>query len=267
MRYGQLIDMDPAPDSQRAVVIDEMYPPDEIRMGGDVKTLAMPDAGFICPAGVAWNPDPDAHQIVAGDYNGMIHAWDADTQQVTQSVQVGPTTAKVQDLAYWGDGRLLVVLTNSGADKDTGTVSVLDASDLSVVGTWTASDLGSVDVSDDGSDVVTAGNENHLVQVWDTEDTSEPAQVLKNARGAGTLSTVALSHDDDTSWVAVATASGRIYIWERETGRLLSVVPAHVDAANGVAFEPAVTDQLVWPETMARRSPSPATSARWTPVT
>ncbi len=91
-RYGQLIDMDPAPDSQRAVVIDEYcYPPDEIRMGkDDVKTLAMPDAGFICPAGVAWNPDPDAHQIVAGDYDGMMHAWDADTQQVTQSVQVGP---------------------------------------------------------------------------------------------------------------------------------------------------------------------------------
>ncbi len=165
-------------------------------------------------------------------------------------------------------GRLLVVLTNSGADKDTGTVSVLDASDLSVVGTWTASDLGSVDVSDDGSYVVTAGNENHLVQVWDTEDTSEPAQVLKNARGAGTLSTVALSPDAEASRVAVTTASGMVYVWERASGRLLAVVtgPLRRRERGGVrphGDRPACTRRA----TTASWSATPATCARWTSAT
>ena len=244
--YGQLIDMDPAPDGQAAVVIDEYcYPPDEVRFGKkEAVELDQPDEG-ICPTGVAWNPDPDAHQIVAGDYSGKVHAWDADTRKVTASVEVGPATAAVQDLAYSGDGKLLVVLTSSGQDGATGAVSVLRSDDLSVVTTWPASDLSSVDVSADGRYVVTAGNENHLVQVWDTEDVSEPTQVLKNARGAGTLSTVALSRDEDTSWLAVATASGRVYIWERETGRLLSVVAAHEDAANAVAFDRTQTDVLI----------------------
>jgi WD40 repeat protein len=245
--YGQLVDMDPAPDGRHAAVIDEYcYPPDEVTMGkGKLMELDTPDAGFVCPTAVAWNPDLAAHQIVAGDFSGMVHAWDADDQSVTVSTQVGSHTSQVRDLAYSGDGKELVVLSNSGPDNATGTVSVLDPTDLSVVNSWSASDLGSVDVSDDGQYIVTAGNENHLVQVWDTDDLSKPAQVLDNARGAGTLSAVALSHDADTSWVAVATASGRIYIWERKTGRLLSVVAAHQDAANGVAFDRSHTDQLV----------------------
>ena len=236
--YGTLIDMDPAPDGKGAIVVDDSCdPPDQMRFGDeDVQPLDEPE-GLGCLSGAAWNPAPDSHQIVAGDDAGKVYVWDADSREVTKTVEVGPPTSVVQDLAYSGDGSKLVVLTSSGGEDSTGSITVLQADVMSVVDSWPATDLSSVDVSVDGRYVVTASNENHSVQVWDTEDVSEPAQVLTNVRGAGTLSTVALSHDDDASRLAVSTASGRIYVWERESGRLLSVVTAHADAANAVAFD------------------------------
>jgi WD40 repeat protein len=245
--YGQLTDMDPAPDGRRAVVIDEYgCLPQQTSFAKQAPAVELTrPADDFCPTAVAWDPDGAAHQLVAGYYDGRLWAWDSDSGETTGDVQVGPPSARVQDLAYSGDGSLLVVLTTRGQEEATSEVTVLRAADLSVVTSWPGTDLGSVDVSADGRYVATAGNESHLVQVWDTEDVSEPVRVLKNARGAGTLSAVALSQDDQTARVAVATASGRVYVWDRASGRLLSVVPAHQDAANAVAFDRKDIDEMV----------------------
>jgi WD40 repeat protein len=245
--YGQLTDMDPAPDGRRAVIIDEFgCLAQQTSFAKQAPTVDLPtpeDAG--CPKAVAWSPDPAAHQIVAGDFNGRLWTWDADTGKVTGDVEVGSAAGPVQDLDYSGDGKLIVALTAGAQDAATGTISVMKADDLSVVDSWPASDLDRVAISDDGRFIVTAGNESRVVQVWDTEDVSSPAQVMTSANGAGTLSTVAVSHDDAASWVAVATASGRIYVWDRASGRLLSSVLAHGDAANAVTFDRREDDRLI----------------------
>jgi WD40 repeat protein len=250
--YGRLNDMDPAPDGQRAAVVEEFCDVPLIRKWSKAVTapaLVAPtntedDGYYFCANSVAWNPDPAAHQIVAGTYAAELVAWDADTGEVVGRVELGPTSSEVRDVAYSGDGQVIVVLTGSAEDAATGRIHVLRADDLSVVDKWPASDLITVDVSEDGTYIATSGNERHLVQVWDTRDLPKPQHVLRQA-GAGTLSQVTLTPDDEASWVAVTTAEGRVYVWDRESGRLLSVMQAHGDAANGVAFNPNDIAQLV----------------------
>ena len=104
--YGQLIDMDPAPDSKGAVVIDDYCdPPDQMPLRqGRVKSWPCPTPGFGCLSGLAWNPAPDSHQIVAGDDAGKVYVWDADSREVTRACRGRATDSVVQDLAYSGDG-------------------------------------------------------------------------------------------------------------------------------------------------------------------
>jgi WD40 repeat protein len=242
--YGQAVDMDPSPDGLRAVLIDELCnTPVQVAMTNAteaVELTELPD-GAGCPTRISWNPDSGGlHDIVAGTTEGALVAWDADTGKVTATADLGEAGLEVQDVAFSGDGRRVVAATGTGV---IGRIHVLSASDLSPLEEWSASDLSHLDVSVDGRYVGTSGNDRHLVQVWDVEDHEEPVQVLEQA--TGTLSRVTLSQDPEASRVAVTTSAGRIYVWDRESGRLLAVTTRHADAANQVAFDPRDIDEMV----------------------
>ena len=44
--------------------------------------------------------------------------------------------------------------------------------------------------------------------------------------------------------MAVATSEGMVYVWERESGKLLAAMRRHADAADEVAFDPEDIDTL-----------------------
>jgi WD40 repeat protein len=216
--------------------------PKEVSLGEQAEEveLATPGGAAACPTRVAWNPDLAHSQIVAGTYDGRLIAWDADTGKVTGSpVELGEGSQEVQDVAFSGDGETIVAATGTGA---AGRIHLLQSSDLSVVDDWPASDASFLAVSHDGRYVATAGNDRHLVQVWDVNDVDEPVQVFDQA--TGTLSHVTLSPDDEASRVAVTTSDGLVYVWDRESGRLLASMHMHADSANQAAFDPENIDQM-----------------------
>jgi WD40 repeat protein len=177
---------------------------------------------------------------VAGTYDNELLSWDSETGEPAPKVELGSASSEVTDVAFSGDGQLIVVATGTAT---TGRLHVLRASDLSLVGDWPASDVSLIDVSDDGRYVATSGNQRHVVQVWDTEHPDAPLQQLRQA--TGTLGHVTLSQDADASRVAVTTSEGKVYVWDRATGQLLSVMQRHADFANQVAFDPVDLERLV----------------------
>jgi WD40 repeat protein len=241
--YGQATDMDPAPDNIRAVVAEEYCGVPvvvAVAKGAKETTLAAPaDGSAVCPTTVAWNPQVASHQIVAGTYDNKLISWDSETGAVTGTASLGATSSEVHDVAFSGDGETVVVTTGTAG---IGLVHVLRATDLKELQSWQASDQAFLDVSTDGRYVATAGNDRHLVQVWDTENVDEPLQQLDQA--TGTLSHVTLSQDPDASRVAVTTSEGVVYVWDRVSGRLLAAMRRHADAANQVDFDPRDIDRM-----------------------
>jgi WD40 repeat protein len=241
--FGQAQSMDPSPDGQRAVV-SETYCLNPVvaflAEKDNAFELRRPRGEIACPTGVVWNPDPAASQIVAGTDDGRLVAWDADRGRVTgPPVDLGEGSREVQDLAFAGDGETIVAATGTSA---TGQIHVLRSSDLSVVDEWPASAVSTLAVSHDGSIVATASNDSRQVQVWDVTDVDAPVQTFDQV--TGTLSAVTLSPDADASRVAVTTSEGLVYVWDRESGRLLSSMRMHADAANEAAFDPRDIDRM-----------------------
>jgi WD40 repeat protein len=93
--------------------------------------------------------------------------------------------------------------------------------------------------------VVTAGDDDQTVRIWDTENLSEPAHVLTQARGRSSTNFVTFSGDAESRRVALATADGLVYVWDRRSGRLLATVRRHADYISEVAFDPQDIDRLV----------------------
>ncbi len=242
---GPASGMDPAPDNARAVVLDYYCTvPVQVSVLKKVKTVPLeaPTDGGACSNAVGWNPDPAQHQIVAGTIDGMLVAWDADTGKVVKSVTLDDGSSRVVGVAFSGDGTKLFAATVNGPE---GRIHVLNASDLSPVTDWPTDAVGTIDVSADGRYVVTGGRDTRAVKVWDAEeaaDTEEPLQTLTQARG--TLGHVSISPDGGASRVAVATSEGMVYVWERESGKLLAAMRRHADAVDEVAFDPEDIDIL-----------------------
>ena len=44
--------------------------------------------------------------------------------------------------------------------------------------------------------------------------------------------------------MAATTSEGMVYVWDRESGRLLAAMTRHADAANEVAFDPDDLDHM-----------------------
>jgi WD40 repeat protein len=239
---GQASGMDPAPDDARAAILDYYCSaPVQVSVLKKVKAVPLdaPTGGGACSTAVGWNPDPTQHQIVAGTYDGMIVAWDADTGKVTASVRLDDGASRVVGVAFSGDGTRLVAATVNGAE---GRVHVLDATDLSPVTDWPTDAVSTIDLSADGHYVVTGGRDTRVVTVWDAEDPGVALQTLSQAKG--TLGQVTISPDESASRVAVTTSEGMIYVWERESGKLLAAMRRHADAADEVTFDPQGIDTM-----------------------
>jgi WD40 repeat protein len=242
--YGQAIDMSASPDGEQAVVVDQYcgVPIVQPLTMDDPQVLLNPPTGSAsaCINAVAWNPDPNRHQIVAGSAGNTLVAWDTDSGKVTGSLRLGNTASDITDVAISEDGATIVAVSQTAA---AGMIHVINADDLTLIDEWPAHDLDFVDISRDGRYIATSGNDRRLVQVWDAHHHDAPLQVLGQA--SVTLSHVALSPDDSASRVAVTTSTGDVYVWERSSGRLLSVEKVHADAANQVVFNPKNIDQMV----------------------
>ena len=237
---GMAVGMDPAPDGQRAAVLDYFCDvPLVVAMTkkATAKDLVTPKAG-ICSNAVAWNPDPGAHQIVAGGYDGTLVAWDADTGEVIRTTTVGDGEPVV-GLAFSGDGQTLVAATGTGKK---GRIWRMNASDLSRVSDWASPDIRWLAASFDGSYVAVDGENHHVVRVYDAEHPD--AEPLELTQATGTLGAVTLSPDAEASRVAVTTSEGMVYVWDRPSGRLLAVMRRHSDAANEATFDPEDIDHM-----------------------
>jgi WD40 repeat protein len=244
--YGQAVDMSPSPDGRYAVVADEYCQLPIVQpmvpKAADVALGHPAGSTSNCASAVAWNPDPDRHQIVAGTDGNTLVSWDSTSGELTGTLRLGAASSEVQDVAISGDGKTIVAVTGTGA---AGSIQVVDAEHLTRIKQWPASDLDFVAISADGRYVATSGNDRHLVQVWDVDNPDEPVNVFRQASSTGTLSHVVISPDADASRVAVTTSKGEVYVWDRASGLLLSVEKVHADAANEVAFNPKDIDQMV----------------------
>ena len=181
---GQLSGMDPGPDGDRAVVVEERcHVPAQVSVveSAKVVTLDKPDDGSSCAAAAAWNPDSGSHQIVAGMDDGELVSWDADSGRVTDSVDLGDGVTRVVSVSISGDGTTVVAGTVNGEDRQ---IHVLDAGDLSdVVATWSTSGVRTLDVSADGRYVVSGGGDRGQVTVWDVEERGQVGHTLSQLRG------------------------------------------------------------------------------------
>jgi WD40 repeat protein len=241
---GQLSGMDPAPDGDRAVVVEERcHVPVQVSVVESTKvvTLNKPDTGSSCAAAAAWNPDPGSDQIVAGMDDGGLVSWDAESGEATDPVDLGDGVTRVVSVSISGDGRTVVAGTVNGEDRQ---IHVLDAGDLSdVVAPWSTSGVRTLDVSADGRYVVSGGGDRGQVTVWDVEHPRQPVHSLSQLRG--TLDQVTVSPDPEASRVAATTSEGMVYVWDRASGRLLAAMTRHADAANEVAFDPKNLNHMV----------------------
>jgi WD40 repeat protein len=249
---GQMSGMDPAPDGDRVVVVDKhCHLPVQVSVVESTKvaTLDKPDDEPSCAVAAAWNPDPSRHQIVAGTLDGELVSWDAESGKVTGSVDlredvtrdVTSDVTRVVSVAISGDGRTVVAGTINGEDRR---IHVLDASDFSDVSPeWKTSGVRTLDVSADGRFVVSGGGDRGQVTVWDVEDPGQAVHTLSQLRGS--LDQVTISPDAEASRVAATTSEGTVYVWDRESGRLLAAMTRHADAATEVAFDPDDLDHMV----------------------
>ena len=238
--YGMAVGMDPAPDGERAVVIDYFCNlPLQVAMvpRASAVTLDLPEDG-VCPTQVAWSPDPEAHRIVAGGYDGTLVAWDADSGTVVGTTTVGDGEPVV-GLAFSGDGRTLVAATGTGSR---GRIWLVDGSDLTPIMDWADPDIATLDVSFDGRYVAVDGANHHEVSVYDADHPDADPMLLTQA--TGTLGQVTISPDKDASRVAVTTSEGMVFVWDRASGRLLAVMRRHSDAADEAAFDPLDIDHM-----------------------
>jgi WD40 repeat protein len=233
--------IDPAPSGSAAVVVpfgnvdrpeiasfDDFTPP-MFESADEYLTVAR------------WNPDTANPQIAAGTRENSLVLWEGQSGAIDKTIPLGDDGYEVKDVKYSRDGSRIVTISSNGA------VRIVNSSDGTIEESWTARGTLTVDISTDGRFVVTAGDDDQTVRVWDA---AAPARdrlvhVLTEARGNGSLSAVTLSPDSKSRYVAVATAEGFSYVWMRSNGRLLASLQGHSDYVGAVQFDPKNIDRLV----------------------
>jgi WD40 repeat protein len=141
---------------------------------------------------------------------------------------------------YSSSGTHLVTISQDGG------VRVVRTTDGRIERKWNAARSSTIDISSDSRHVITAGDADQTIRVWDTENLANgPIHQLTQAQGRGFVQWVAFSRDNSSQRIAASTAEGITVIWDRRSGRLLSKLRSHADFINGVEFDPSEIDRLV----------------------
>ena len=216
------------PDTPRVVTFDDSKPQALTRID-----TATDDYLKI----VRWNPDTGHPQVAGGTWYNHLVFWNPGSGAIEKTVSLGDEQFEVRDLKYSRDGSHVVAISNNGA------VRVVSAEDGRIEQRWTAPRSSSVDISSDGRFVITAGDDDQRVRVWNVKTAKDdgPLYELIQPRGRGFITSVALSNDDGSKRVAAATAEGLIYVWDRPSGKLLAILKSHADFIDDVEFNPKDT--------------------------
>ena len=247
---GKPLDMDVAPTGVAVVAADDIC--DNVPAVHSYETERFTDdlepgtidgeAAAGCITAVAWSPDEGHPLVVGGNDDNQLIAWNPETGEVLEALSLGDQSSEVRSIAISGDGSTLVATSGSSVN---GTIHVFDTETWEHRNMWESANVDTVDVDRNGRYVVTAGNDDHVVQLWDIDTKQRLGDPLRQARGFGSLGQVAFSPDEDASRVAVGTSQGLVLVWDRGTRRLLSVQAMHADFAHQVAFNPTDIDQML----------------------
>eukprot|EP00276_Gloeochaete_wittrockiana_P000081 CAMPEP_0184673892 /NCGR_PEP_ID=MMETSP0308-20130426/86931_1 /TAXON_ID=38269 /ORGANISM="Gloeochaete witrockiana, Strain SAG 46.84" /LENGTH=826 /DNA_ID=CAMNT_0027121429 /DNA_START=34 /DNA_END=2514 /DNA_ORIENTATION=- len=184
-----------------------------VESGETVEVLKEPSDSKLssCLYGVSLSED--GKRCVAGGSDGTVHVWNVETGEVL--VEMKGHTGIVGDVAMWRDGTLAV----SGGFKDN-TVMIWDliSGKCTKVLQGHSGGVLAVRVSHDGGRVV-SGATDKTIQVWDA-GTGKSIRVIGGYSSTFTLALHSVSITWDGAYIAAPTESGKVCIWNVDSGRL-----------------------------------------------
>lgn len=242
---GKPVDLAVAPDGSAVVAADDVCSSAPKLGAYEARSLELqtPEGRGVvgCVTAVAWSADERTPLIVAGNDDNQLIAWDAVTGAVVHVEELGASSSEVRSVAISRDGSTVVATAGSGAS---GRIHVFDLETWESRNTWGASSVDRVDISADGRHVATAGLDSHHIQLWDVE-AENSLGTLDQAAASGSLGQVVFSPDETSSRIAVGTSEGLVYVWDRSSRRLVSVVKAQADFVQSLAFDPQDIEVLL----------------------
>jgi WD40 repeat protein len=176
---------------------------------------------------------PDSSQVATAHAGGTVHIWDtvvgSELFVLPESVREGErSNLAVRAILFSQDGSRLVAAGEDGSvnlwDTDTGaTLLRINAHGRGV--TW-------VDLSSNGTRIVSASFMAGVANVWDATDGSALAAI----NHGGIINDVALSPDGTI--VATVGSDPAPRIWDAVSGETLGVLEGHTGAVYAAAFNP-----------------------------
>ena len=232
--------IDPAPDGSAAVVVPEGQVDTPLIAtfdGSTAPALKEAKSEYFGLNVARWSPDTGKPQVAGGTVGNTLEIWRVDKKD-RKTVPLGDDLFEVADLQYSKNGSRIAAVSTDGR------VYIVRAADGKVEKSWPVPPSSTLDISSDGRYVVTAGDDDQKVRIWDSNHPSTPLRVLTQARGRG-FTDVAFSPDDDSKRVAVASSEGLTYVWARQSGRLVAALRRNADYVNNVGFDPRNLERLI----------------------
>jgi WD40 repeat protein len=197
-------------------------PPDPLRFDQPQQ----PGATLLASIGVS----PDGTTLIAGDWDGNIHVWDARTGHLLPDRGLPGRGYPAMDVTFDPTGRLIATTAREGVrliDIVTGSERVLDHPNAT-----------RVDFDSSGSRLVSVAD-GGTVLVWTTTGTLVKELVGHTSRLGHA------SFSPDGALVAVGSATGLVEVWDVATGATLALTRHHGDSVNDIVFVPGDRHRLV----------------------
>lgn len=172
----------------------------------------------------------DGGTLAAGDSDGAVHLWDAETGTLRGADGLPATGHSTSGVAFDRDGKMLAAATESGLrlqDLTTGRVRELAFPNAATV------------VFDPSGDFLASVSSDGVVQIWTSDGQARPP--LKSRSDA----VRSLAFSSDGALLAGGTADGLVQIWDVESRRTVMLTRQHSAWVNDVRFVPGDNSTLI----------------------
>lgn len=173
---------------------------------------------------------PDARLVCTGSHDRTIKVWDVSSGYCTKTI---PSISSCNDVRFTSSDNMVVSGHHDGCLKFWDT---RDASKIADIQSSSPQQLTSVMVSRDGTKVLTNGRDN-VLRLYDVRTHAEIAS-FRHSEYKNGLNWCRACISPDAQYVAAGSLSGKLIVWNVNTGRADACLDGHSKAVSAVTWAP-----------------------------